>query len=130
MVICPASPTCTRCLSYQYFATTLVSGTLFSSIFLCSGLGWCQLSARRQGLKLSLCRRILKGGSVIPCDVFSPAVGRRVARHCMNGCQLKQPFVRTNYHAQSFFVSMIPLWNSTPGKIVDVVSDLAFKRTI
>ena len=27
-LICPASPTCTRRLSYQYFATALVSGTL------------------------------------------------------------------------------------------------------
>ena len=29
VVICPASPTCTRCLPYQNFATALVSGTLF-----------------------------------------------------------------------------------------------------
>ena len=56
--------------------------------------------ARRQDHKLSLCRRILKGGSVIPCDVFSPAVGRR------DGFQLKQPIVQTNYHAQSFFVTL------------------------
>ena len=115
----------------QGFAARLATGSWSEDwATLCSGLGWCKLSTRRQGQKLSLCRRILKGGSIIPCDVFSPAVGRRVARHCMNGCQLKQPFVRTNYHAQSFFISTIPLWNSTLGKIVDLVSDLAFKRTL
>ena len=115
----------------QGFAAHLATGNWLEDwATLWSGLGWCKLSARRQGQKLSLCRCILKGGSAIPCDVFSPDVGRRVARHCMNGCQLKQPFVWTNYHAQSFFVSTIPLWNSTPGKIVDLASDLAFKRTL
>ena len=115
----------------QGFAARLATGSWSADwATLCSGLGWCKLSARRQGQKLSMCRRILKGGSIIPCDVFSPAVGRRVVRHCMNGCQLKQPFVQTNYHAQSFFVSTISLWNSTRGKIVDLVSDLAFKRTL
>ena len=115
----------------QGFAARLATGSWLEDwATLCSGLGWCKISVRRQGQKLSLCRCILKGGSVIPCDVFSPAVGRCVARHCMNGCQLKQPFMRTNYHAQSFFISTISLWNSTPGKIVDLVSNLSFKRTL
>ena len=56
LVICPASPTCTRCLSYQYFATALVSGTLFRRGYVTNWnvsrdlLAWRQEVGRKIGL--------------------------------------------------------------------------------
>ncbi len=39
------------------------------------------------------------------------AATSRTVRH-INSCPLYQPFVKTSYHLNSFFISVIPLWNS------------------
>ena len=71
-------------------------------------LSWPLLSTRRSFQKLSLCRRILNGHSLIPDTVFPPNTSSHL-RH-PNSRPLNRPFARTNYHKHSFFVSVIELW--------------------
>ena len=97
-----------------------------SSAILRQDLGWPLLSARRAFQKLCLCRRILCGGSLVPASVFEPHPVSKI--HHVNSCPLFKPFVRTHYHRNSYFVSVIPLWNAVPESIVLLSSDLAFKR--
>ena len=91
-------------------------------------LGWCPLESRRKLQCILLCRRIITGKSIIPCSVFSRSVCARASRHVMNSVQLKTPFMRANYIKGSFFVDTTKLWNSIPGDLVDLESDLSFKR--
>lgn len=91
-----------------------------------SELGWAALSTRRRFQKLCLCRRILCGDSLIPPTVFTPHPSLSV-RH-LNSKPLFQPFVRTYYHRYSYFVSVVPLWNAIPDRIITLSSGLAFKR--
>ena len=95
---------------------------------LCQELGWCPLESRRKLQRILLCRRIIMGKSIIPCSVFSRSVCATASRHVMNSVQLKTPFVRANYIKGSFFVDTTKLWNSVPGDLVDLESDLSFKR--
>ncbi len=91
-------------------------------------LGWPLLSTRRSYLKLCLCRRILAGYSMLPCSVFEHHPSQ-VVRH-VNSCPLFKPFVKTQYHRGSFFLSTIPVWNSIPDSIISLNSNLAFRRTL
>ena len=95
---------------------------------LCQVLGWCPLETRRKLQCILLCRRIITGKSIIPCSVFSRSVCARASRHVMNSVQLKTPFVRANYIKGSFLVDTTKLWNSVKGDLVDLESDLSFKR--
>lgn len=61
---------------------------------------------------------------LIPCSVFTPHPSL-VVRHA-NSCPLFVPFVKTQYHHSSFFISIIPSWNHLPEAIVSLGIDLAF----
>ena len=80
-------------------------------------------SQRRRFQKLCLARRILTSDSLIPDSTFSPHLAPNL-RH-LNTCPLQQPFDSTNYFRSSFFVDVVPLWNSLPGHIVSLSSNLA-----
>ena len=113
----------------QGFAARLVTGHWSADwSLLCSELGWCQLVQRRKCAKIQLCRNILLGNSIIPSSVFSRSKCPRSSRYLKHSLQLHQPFVRTSYHQQSFFINSVGLWNSLPPEIVGLSSDLAFKR--
>ncbi len=113
--------------SVQTFAARLAMKKWSSdSATLRSLLGWSTLASRRTYMKLCLCRRILVGDSLIPDSTFSPHTSRTV-RH-INSCPLYQPFVKTSYHLNSFFISVIPLWNSIPDQVICASSVLTFKR--
>ena len=88
-----------------------------------SELGWPLLRQRRRFQKLCLARRILTSDSLIPDSTFSPHLAPNL-RH-LNTCPLQQPFDSTNYFRSSFFVDVVPLWNSLPGHIVSLSSNLA-----
>ena len=115
--------------SVQTFAARLATKKWSSdSDSLRSLLGWSTLASRRSYMKLCLCRRILVGDSLIPDSTFSPHTSRTL-RH-INSCPLYQPFVKTSYHLNSFFVSVIPLWNSIPDHVICASSVLTFKRQL
>ena len=95
---------------------------------LCQELGWYPLESRRKLQRILLCRTIITGKSIIPCSVFSRRACARASRHVMNSVHLKTPFVRVNYIKGSFFVDTTTLWNSVPGDLGDLESDLSFKR--
>ncbi len=112
--------------SVQMFAARLATKKWSSdSATLRSLLGWSTSASRHTYMKLCLCRRILVGDSLIPDSTFSPHTSRTV-RH-INSCPLYQPFVKTSYHLNSFFISVIPLWNSIPDQVICASSVLTFK---
>ena len=49
-------------------------------------------------------------------------------RH-MNMYPLLRPSIKTNYHLNSFFMGVVPLWNDFPDEIVSLNSNLALKGT-
>ena len=109
--------------SVQTFAARLATKKWSSdSASLRSLLGWSTLASRRTYMKLCLCCRILVGDSLILDSTFSPHTSRTV-RHINSS-----PFVKTSYHLYSFFVSVIPLWNSIPDHVICASSVLTFKR--
>ena len=113
----------------QGFAARLATGRWDADRqLLFTELGWCQLVQRRKLDKIRLCRRILLGRSIIPPSVFTPLEYRRSLRLCVHPRQLYLPFVRTSYHQHSFFIDTIKLWNFLPATLVELDSDLAFKR--
>ena len=99
-------------------------------------LGWPLLRQRRRFQTLCLVQRILTSGSLIPNSTFSPHLAPNL--HHLNTCPLQQPFTSTNYFHYlslwtlflSFFVDVVPLWNSLPDNLVSLSSNLAFKRSI
>ena len=69
----------------QGFAARLATGRWSEDrLVLCSELDWCPLVTRRQYQRISLCRRIVSGKSIIPCSVFTPECFIRNSRHAKN----------------------------------------------
>ena len=91
-------------------------------------LNWPTLKDRRKLAKLCLCRRILRGESLIPPSAFTPHPSSSV-RH-VNSMPLFLPRVRTDYNRGSFFVSVVRAWNDLPDYLVKSNSFTAFKRSI
>ena len=115
----------------QGFAARLATGRWSEDrLVLCSELGWCPLVTRRQYQRISLCRRIVSGKSIIPCSVFTPECFIRNSRHTKNKVHLKQQLVHADYIKSSFFVKTPGLWNEVPGDIVGLNSDTAFKQKL
>ena len=109
----------------QTFAARLVTGKWSEgSEKLREELSWPLLTTRRSFQKLSLCRRILNGHSLIPDTVFPP----NTSSHLRHPNSRPLNFARTNYHKHSFFVSVIELWNALPEDIVSSDTVSAFKR--
>ena len=75
------------------------------------------LSIRCKRQKLSLCYRIVTGRSIIPPSLFTPhpCPSLRHAHHM----PLYYPRFRTTSHQASFYVSVIPLWNTLITVLVD-----------
>ena len=92
-----------------------------------SKLGWPKLAARRAYHKICICRRILKGHSIIPPDVFTPHPYTGSLRH-HNSIQLYKPLVKTNYHRAAYFISVVSLWNRVPEYITAMPTELTFKK--
>ena len=90
-------------------------------------LAWPLLATRRGYQKLCLCRRILQGELLISADVFKPHPSPSGRRH-VNSRPLFRQGVSTNYHRQSFFISVVSLWNAIPDSVVELSTQLAFKR--
>ena len=111
----------------QGFAARIVLGRWGATEDLRAELGWPLLVTRRSYQKLCLCRRILQGESLISANVFQPHPLPSGRRH-VNSCPLFRQGVRTNYHWQSFFISVVCLWNAIPDAVVELPTQLAFKR--
>ena len=89
-----------------------------SSEVLGQELEWPLLSKRRAYLKLCLCWQMFTGGYLVSQKSFFPHTSPQL-HHCSN-C-LKMTTIST------FFVSIVPMWNALPDRIISMVSDLAFK---
>ena len=92
------------------------------------GLGWPTLQSRREYQKLCVCRRILCGESLIPASCFIPHP--RPCRNHRNSRPLYTPRVRTEQHRSSYFISVVPAWNSIPESVAACQSQLGFKRSL
>ena len=101
-----------------------------------TALVWATASSQeRLVMKLCLCRCILYRESIIPPSVFSPhpSLANSSSGHPLchvDSRAIAIPFVRTNYHKASFFVSTAALWNSVPERIATMVSGRAFKQLL
>ena len=91
-------------------------------------LGWPELAVRRLQQKVSLCRRIVAGNSIIPPSFFTPHP--RPSLSHKNSAPLFRPFVRTNQHKHSFKLSAVGAWNGIPEEIVSCTSDRGFKTRL
>lgn len=92
-------------------------------------LGWPGLAARRSYFRICVCRRILRGLSIIPPDAFTPHPAALSVRH-QNSAPLFRPFASTNYRKQAFFIGVVPLWNAIPDSIISLATDMSFKRQL
>ena len=86
------------------------------------------LSIRRKRQKLSLCYRIVTGRSIIPPSRFTPhpCPSLRHAHHM----PLYYPRFRTTSHQLSFYVSVIPIWNTLHRTILSSPSSSSFKSRL
>ena len=112
--------------SVQKFATRIVTkrwNDSYSSLI--SQLNWPTLEQRRNCQKLVLCYKIVKNLSCIPSSNFVSHPHPSL-RHSHNLCLL-YPLTRSNSHKFSFFVSVVPLWNSLPSPVVNASSLNSFK---
>ena len=115
--------------SVQKFAGRMVTHNWSADITeLQETLEWKPLKTRRTNIKLKVVYNILNNLSRIPQTNFtnhpSPS-----PRHQHNKI-LFQPFVSTLSHRHSFFIDVIPLWNSLPAFIVNSPSPHIFKSRL
>ena len=95
---------------------------------LLSNLGWQTLRTRRKLQKLKVCYTILSHQSCIPATTFTPHPHPSPRLH--HNRALLTPFVRTVAHKSSFFIDIIPLWNSLSSVIVNSSSPSSFKSRL
>ena len=86
---------------------------------------WQLLSTRRKLQKLKICYNILNNFSIIPHNVFTPHPSPS-PRYPHNRI-ISRPLTKTNTHQFSFFVDVIPYWNSLPSHVVNSTSSNSFK---
>ena len=91
-------------------------------------LGWTSLKVRRQNIKLKVLYNILNNNSRIPQSTFTfhPCPS---PRHKHNRI-LFQPFVSTLSYRHSFFIDVIPTWNSLSSFVVNSPSPNIFKSRL
>jgi len=77
---------------------------------LLSNLRWQTLKTRRKLQKLKVCYTILDHQSCIPAIIFTSQPCPSPRLH--HNKALFAPYVRTVAHKSSFFIDIIPLWNS------------------
>ena len=119
----------TKLESVQSFAARVVLNDWSrDSSELKSALGWSSLASRRLHQKLCLCRKIVRGESIIPPGFFQKA-HRKCVTH-KNSCPLFSPFVRTLHHKSSFKLAVIRYWNKIPEEVASLPSYPGFKRCL
>ena len=91
-------------------------------------LKWERLTLRRKKQKVLLCHRILRGGSLIPPSKFTPHPSPHL-RH-LNSQPLFCPHVCSRAHLSSFFVSVVPLWNSVNPSVMSFFMSPSFKSRL
>ena len=115
----------TRLERVQSFASKIVTKRWRESpTLLKEELGWEPLKVRREFQKLCVCRKILSGESLIKYNSFQPHP--RKSKN-LNDKALFRPRVRTKQHEASFFMSVVPIWNSLPDRIVSCSTATSFK---
>ena len=86
------------------------------------------LQSRRKQQRLIMCYKILTNNSSIPSSYFTPHPSPSPRLH--HNKALFIPLVKTTSFKCSFFVDVIPLWNSLPSNFVSSSSISSFKRLI
>ena len=103
-----------RYVFHQYHRTTSVTGLL-------ERLKWETLEDRRHKLRLILTYKILHNIVAIPPQqYFKPTRYNQLKFQTIHAVQL--------YHKASFFIQVIPLWNSCPPSLVGAESLDEFRR--
>ena len=115
--------------SVQKFAGRVVTHNWSSdSTELQQALNWQPLKTRRRNIKLKVVYNIVNNLSRIPRSVFTHHP-HPSPRHPHNKT-LFQPFASTYSHRHSFFIDVIPFWNSLPAHVVNSPSPNAFKSRL
>ena len=96
---------------------------------LLASLSWPSLSTRRSQQKVTLCRRIIRGESILHSSRFT-LNPKPNPRHYHHDQPLLIPFAKTLSYQSSFFVNVVPLWNSLPSSAVSASSLLSFKAHV
>ena len=93
-----------------------------------SALGWKSLESRRRCTKLKVTYNILNNLSCIPQSSFTyhPSPSPRNPHNK----SLFKPYVPTKSYKHSFFIDVIPHWNSLPAYIVNSCNNLSFKSKL
>jgi len=84
---------------------------------LLNSLNWQPLQTRRRLIKLKVCYNILNNYSCIPPSVFTPHLYPHL-RHSHSKMVLR-PNAKTNSHRYSFFIDVMPIWNSLPPDVIN-----------
>lgn len=93
-----------------------------------SMLKWPCLEDRRKVQKLIMCHKIINGRSCIPSSTFSQHPYPSL-RHS-HSFPLFVPQSHSVSHRSSFFISVVPLWNSLPSTIPLASSAVTFKSHV
>ncbi len=113
----------------QSFACKIITKEWNSGhISLLNKLQFKSLKDRRIIQKLKVCYKIINNKSCIPPTVFSPHPSPS-PRHPHNQI-LFIPHVGTSSHKHSFFLDVIPKWNSLPLEVVNSPSVSSFKLNL
>ena len=95
---------------------------------LLTSLQWPTLQSRRKQQKPILCHKLLNNCSSLPASLFTPHPSP--SPRFPHNKPLFIPYVITVSFKSSFFVDVIPLWNSLPSHIVSSSSTFSFKKHI
>ncbi len=110
----------------QNFAARVVTNEWSTSPSeLKASLGWPLLARRRLVQKISLCRRIIQGDSLVPDSLFTPHP--RPGMQHKNSTPLFRPRVRTNHLRNFFPIDVVGKWNAIPDDVASASSTLSFK---
>ena len=112
----------------KFAGRTVTRNWSMSKTELQSKLNWQPLQTRRRNIKLKIVYNITNKLSRLPPTVFinhpSPS-----PRHPHNKI-LFQPYVSTLSHRHSFFIDVIPIWNSLSSFVVNSPSPNVFKSRL
>ncbi len=94
-------------------------------------LSWPSLSTRRSQQKVTQCCRIFRGETSLHSSRFTPNLKLKPnPLHYHHDKPLLIPFAKTLSYQSSFFVNVVPLWNSLPCSAVSASSLLSFKAHV
>ena len=91
-------------------------------------LKWELLEHRRMKLRLTLMYKIVNGLVAVPAHQYFQPVRR--STRSSHSLKFQQISTTKGYNQAAFFVYTIPLWNSTPGSIVEAASLEVFRREL